>query len=308
MPLQKIKCFFSKQIFLTNRSVLFSPTARLAQEGTIALPRYDFVFLDEAQFFAPSWFALVRRSLCPADGQLFLAADPTQGFLKRRQSWLATGLDVRGHSARLTRPYRNTREIPGFASRFYRSRLPAEDEEINLPKAAEIERMPSGNAPQFVPVRSPQNERARVANEITAAIRAGARAEHFLVLHAEDAAVEPFIQTLNRTAGQPIACNLKHLGPSSSGNLRVSSLNAATGLESLIVFLCGLDALLEKENALGLHADERDELTRDNTRRIYMAITRAAQKLVITHRHTLTRVALEANPSPAVPQTVCFAA
>ena len=269
--------------------------AKLAQNGTIAPPRYDFVFLDEAQFFAPSWFALVRRSMCPARTQLFLAADPTQGFLKRRQSWLASGLEVRGHSARLTRAYRNTREILGFAARFYRSRLPADDEEINLPESSEIARLPSGNAPQFIQIGSPQDERARVANEITVAIDAGSRPEHFLVLHAEDAAVEPFIETINRIAHHPLARNLKELTTSAANCVRVSSLNAATGLESPIVFLCGLDVLLEKEDALGLHADERDELTRDNTRRIYMAITRAAQKLFITHRRPLTRAVLECS-------------
>lgn len=264
------------------------------QSGVIAPPVYDFIFIDEAQFFAPIWFRLVRQSVRPVTGQLFLAADPTQGFLKRRHSWAASGLDMRGRSARLQRCYRNTREILQFAAAFYQSRLPQDEEEINLPGSEEIARMARGEAPVFLPVDSAQGERSRVANEIAAALRAGAKPEQFLVLQHEDALVEPFIETLNRIVGHPVGADIKKPG-SHAGRVRVCSLNAATGLESPAVFLCGLDGLLEAEGALGMGREERSELQRDNTRRIYMAMTRASQKLVITYRSQATRLCLEAG-------------
>ena len=262
---------------------------RHANEGRIKPPVYDLVFIDEAQFFAPVWLQLVRHCIEPERSRLFLAADPTQGFLKRRQSWIASGLDVRGHSVRLLRAYRNTREILAFAARFYRKRLPDEDEEINLPEPKELARLPAGEPPRFLQVDSPQGERARVANEIVSAICTGSRPEHFLVLLVEDAMVDPFIETLNQIAKEPIARNLKELSAISTGRVRVSSLNAATGLESPIVFLCGLDSLFEKEQTLGLEAADREEILRDNTRRIYMAVTRAGRKLLITHLRPETR-------------------
>lgn len=61
-----------------------------------------------------------------------------------------------------------------------------------------------------------------------------------------------------------------------------------------MVFLCGLDSLLKKEGALDLDRDEKSELGRDNTRRIYMAITRASRKLIVTYRRPATRSCLEA--------------
>ena len=286
------------QVALANRKLTDWAGAafsawRHAREGTLKLPVYDFVLIDEAQFFAPVWLHLVRHCIDPERSRLFLAADPTQGFLKRRQSWMASGLDVRGRSVRLLRAYRNTREILNFAARFYRHRLPLEDEEINLPELRELNRLPAGEPPIFLRVDSPQGERARVANEIVSAIRTGLRPEHFLVLHVEDATVEAFIETLNHIAGEPIARNLKELSAATGGRVRVSSLNAATGLESPIVFLCGLDTLFEKEQTLGLEADDREEILRDNTRRIYMAITRAGRKLLITYRREQTRDTLE---------------
>jgi superfamily I DNA/RNA helicase len=257
------------------------------------------VFVDEAQFFAPTWLRLVRKAVRPRSGQLFLAADPTQGFLKRRQSWISSGLNVRGHSARLLRCYRNTQEILGFACAFYRHRLPEEEEEVNLPGLDELDGLETGEAPQLLHVDSPQGERARVANEIAAAVRSGANPEHFLVIQSDSAMVTPFIQTLDGCCGKPIGRDLKDYDASAApGRVKVSALNAATGLESPVVFLCGLDSLLEREGGLQLDPDQQSELTRDNTRRIYMGMTRASQKLLITHRRSATRALLEPKVSP----------
>jgi ATP-dependent exoDNAse (exonuclease V) beta subunit len=55
-----------------------------------------------------------------------------------------------------------------------------------------------------------------------------------------------------------------------------------------------MDSLLEKEGALGLARDEKSELVRDNTRRIYMAMTRASRKLIVTYRRPATRRCLQA--------------
>ena len=80
---------------------------------------------------------------------------------------------------------------------------------LTFPTGAEIELSTSGEAPRLIPVDSPQGERSRVANEIAAALRAGAPPEHFLVLQSESALVGPFIETLNRVVGKPIARDLK---------------------------------------------------------------------------------------------------
>ncbi len=112
------------------------------------------------------------------------------------------------------------------------------------------------------------------------------------MLHHDSAQVTPFIQTLDRIVGQPIGRDLQGRQLYSPG-VRVTSLNAGTGLESPVVFLCGLDALLEKEGALGLDPEEKTELVRDNTRRVYMAMTRASRKLLITSCRPATRQRLE---------------
>jgi len=62
---------------------------------------------------------------------------------------------------------------------------------------------------------------------------------------------------------------------------QTSTLNAATGLEAPIVFLLGIDSLLDRENDPLLIPEEQAKLHASQTSLLYMALTRAGQKLVI---------------------------
>src|SRR5690606_8687931 len=127
---------------------------RALLEGRVTPAPYDFILIDEAQFFAPIWFEILKLVLKPT-GHLFMVADPTQGFLKRGQSWLASGLNVRGRSARLEKCYRTTREILEFASQMYQLRLPGDEEALVAPHS---QNMPEGAPPQLIALDSEQDE------------------------------------------------------------------------------------------------------------------------------------------------------
>jgi hypothetical protein len=254
---------------------------RAMEQGEITPKTYDFIYVDEAQFFAPVWFQCIKRALRPGSGRLLLAADPTQGFLKRRASWAAAGLDMRGRSTRLRCSYRNTRPILEFARDFYRARLTDdESEEVNLPEDNELESAPSGTCPQFELVTSRQDEIARVVNEIYAFLESGGSAEDVLVLVAEGRAASGVREALIGKLGVDRVTNARE--PHQANRVRVCTVDAATGLEAPIVFILGAAALLGAEEDLQLNAEQRQELTRDNTRRLYMAFTRAGVRLVIT--------------------------
>lgn len=97
---------------------------------------------------------------------LFLCADPTQGFLKRRLSWSAVGLDVRSHSHRLEKPYRSTRAILEFARDFYRSRLSEDDEPLNLPAPEWLETLEPGTPPIVQPGGAGQDQLRRLTADL----------------------------------------------------------------------------------------------------------------------------------------------
>jgi superfamily I DNA/RNA helicase len=250
------------------------------QNGRHKFPVYDVILVDEAQFFAPIWFEIIKRILKPVTGHLFMAADPTQGFLKRRQSWLACGLDVRGKAQRLEKSYRTTREILSAATLLYRTRLPDDDEKL-LSADGLIGDMVGGAAPVVLPLTSEQDETTRVVNEIKALLDKGAQLGNVLVIHADWSGVERLLERLRQEFGPAAAMDAK---TRSRGDfIRVCTLNAVTGLESPIVFVIGVHALYEEEQSLRLSDDERADLIRDNTRKLYMAITRAGQRLVLTY-------------------------
>jgi hypothetical protein len=254
---------------------------RLMQAGRVRCPTYDVILVDEAQFFAPLWFEIIKLIVKPVTGHLFLVADPTQGFLKRRQSWLASGLEVRGRAHRLNKSYRTTREILDFATLLYRTRLPddEEGEEIVAPNLLD---MPSGALPVVIPLTSPQDESTRVMNEIRELVRAGVPLGHILIIHADPRETTRLLNRLRQQFGAEAAVDPGQV-PDSSDRIRVCSLHTATGLEAPIVFLMGVRALYEAEQSVRLSEGEQAELIRDNTRKLYMACTRAGQRLVLTY-------------------------
>jgi hypothetical protein len=257
-----------------------------SESGQVKLPEYDIILIDEAQFFAPLWVRLIQKALNPKNGHLFIVADPTQGFLGRGTSWKSLGLEARGHTHNLRHSYRTTREIMQFATLLYRQRLADEkDEDILVP---DLLNMPNGAFPQIIPLESPQDEIARVANEVESLVKQGFPKRHLLLLHSDAWGVKNLIQAIDDRLGKNAAYDPKDNYP--GDYVRVTTINAGAGLESQIVFLVGLRLLFEEEQSLRLSDEEREGLIRDNTRKLYMAATRAGQRLVLTYSGELPAV------------------
>jgi len=249
------------------------------ETGKLQVPPYDVILVDEAQFFAPLWVKIIQRILNPRNGHLFLVADPTQGFLGRGTSWKSLGLEARGRTHLLHYSYRTTREIMQFATLLYRLRLAEEKDEDIL--APDLLNMPNGPFPQIIPLTSPQDEIARIANEVADFVNRGYPKKHLLLLHVDGKGVSSLIRAVNNRLGKGAALDAKDTYP--GDYVRVTTLNAGAGLESPIVFLAGVRQLFEEEQSLRLSDEEREIMIRDNTRKLYMAATRAGQRLVITY-------------------------
>jgi hypothetical protein len=255
--------------------------------GELSIDPYDAILIDEAQFFAPAWFEIIRHSTKPIVGLIFLSADPTQGFLRQGTSWKSLGFDVRGRSFILRQSYRTTHEILNFATLFYRQRIgvDAEHDDIVVP---DLFNMPTGIVPQIIPLTSSQDETTRVANEIVALVKRGIEKKDILVLHANYRGVKAVIQALESKLGRGATYDPEDQYP---GNyIRVTTINRGTGLEAPIVFTLGLRQLFEEEQSLRLSDEEREQLILENTRKIYMAATRAGRSLILTYVGELPEV------------------
>ncbi len=173
-----------------------------------------------------------------------------------------------------------------FATMLYRLRLSnEEDEDILVP---DLLNMPNGAFPQILALTSPQDEVARVANEIASLVKQGFPKKHLLLLHTDGSGVRQVIQAIEDRLGKGSAIDPKDTFP--GDYVRVTTINAGAGLESQIVFLVGLRQLFEEEQSLRLSDEERESLIRDNTRKLYMAATRAGQRLVLTYSGDLPEV------------------
>ncbi len=253
------------------------------------LRKYEFIFIDEAQFFAKVWFEPVLASLAPG-GQLFMAADPTQGFLKRRESWSAAGIDVRGRSNRLAKPYRSTRRIFGFARGLVEHRRtlhPDTADDLDPPTDDELGTIDEvGEEPRVLRLR-PQAALRHLGDELSRLRDESPQLRgNILILHADSGATRGVAAALGRKLGANEVADLDDRGsPPPEPFCSIARFHSATGLEAAVVFLLGIDTLLEAEGNPRLDSEARAERAAAHTRLLYMATTRAARRLVIFSRH-----------------------
>ncbi|AVB18732.1 MULTISPECIES: 3'-5' exonuclease [Pseudomonas syringae group] len=242
------------------------------------LDPYQHILVDEAQFFAPSWFQLIKLTLKKNEGTLFLCADPNQGFLKSRLSWKRVGLDVSGKTKKLRKSYRTTQAILSAANQMLAGVTETDPDDYLQP---DFEGMEAGTPPLFVLSHSQQDAVAQTCNEIAAHQKSfELPLSGVLLLYGNSADKALLIKTLRTRFGEDRIWDMndKSAMPAHDESLRIASVESATGLEANVVFLVGLEKLLSG-------TVQNDGVTEDaleqNARKLYMAMTRAGQRLVL---------------------------
>ncbi|WP_024696615.1 3'-5' exonuclease [Pseudomonas avellanae] len=242
------------------------------------LDPYQHILVDEAQFFAPSWFQLIKLTLKKNEGTLFLCADPNQGFLKSRLSWKRVGLDVSGKTKKLRKSYRTTQAILSAANQMLAGVTETDPDDYLQP---DFEGMEAGTPPLFVLSHSQQDAVAQTCNEIAAHQKSfELPLSGVLLLYGNSADKALLIKTLRTRFGEDRIWDMndKSAMPAHDESLRIATVESATGLEANVVFLVGLEKLLSG-------TVQNDGITEDaleqNARKLYMAMTRAGQRLVL---------------------------
>ncbi len=255
------------------------------ESGHQRLRKYHHILIDEAQFFAPSWFEVVKLSM-ESHGQMFLCADPNQGFMKSRLSWKSAGLDVSGRTRKLRKSYRTTRAILEAANSVLAALGQADDEDYLEP---DFDGMIAGARPLLVYTDSPQDSMDRVVNELAAIAGKGATPlGAMLLIYGSNIQKSALYKKLCKRFGESRVwwfneANQKKAPPAGYGRdyLRMAYLETATGLEGGIVFLVGVEALFRQGSHPSLGEEEQHAAREENARKLYMAMTRAGQRLVL---------------------------
>jgi len=258
----------------------------LMDRGTLPVPRYHAILVDETQDFAPSWFRVLRRMLKPETNLLFLVGDGAQRVYRRDLSWARLGIPLQGRSRVLRRVYRNTAEIAGFAVASVGNISAVAEDLAQYGEdwiEAELDHpwTRHGPEPRLQGFATAEAERAFLVEEIRGLLGRGHSPADILVLQARREAARRAAQALGR-AGIP-AVAIKE------GGLRfdppavnVCTFHSAKGLEFPIVF-CSMDDLYpESRQAEGLEGPRKMEA--EAGRLLYVGMTRARDVLYVTYQ------------------------
>jgi len=265
------------------------PRDIVSTENTGAIKLYRHILIDEAQFFAPSWFQVVKRCLEHSDSSLFLCADPNQGFLKGRLSWKRVGLDVAGKTKKLRKSYRTTQKILEAANQVLVEFTDADAEDFLTP---DFEGMDSGEPPVLIISASPQDAITQLCNEIKAHTETlNTPLSNILLVYGKGISEPMLTKKLGQTVGEQYLWNLStdQVPPKnrSEGHLRIARLDTATGLEAHVVFLIGLESLISRGLSSTLSNSGKTKDLEQSARKLYMAMTRAGHRLILINSESV---------------------
>ncbi|HET9924285.1 MAG TPA: hypothetical protein VFS98_09200, partial [Methylomirabilota bacterium] len=153
-------------------------TARVPTGG------YQAILIDEGQDFADEWYRLLLRALDPQTNRLFIAFDSSQNIYRRRVSWRALGVQIKGHTRVLRRNYRNTVPILSAAYHLIREldAAQADPGELTSTLVVPDQALRSGPAPEVTCLDSVEAERRHARDWTRARLERGAAPSEILII------------------------------------------------------------------------------------------------------------------------------
>lgn len=248
----------------------------LIRSGEFA-DRWDYVIVDEAQDLRPTALAVLVE-LCRQPAGIFLTADACQSIYNRgfRFADVHPALKLQGRTRILKRNYRSTARIMGLAAALLKG-SGAGDEEVLAQDAVH-----DGPAP-VLSLRAEWKEQVKA---LAATLRSWAR-ELRLPLSACGVLVP------NRRLGQETARDLGQFGVAArfvegkdldleAPVVKVMTIHSAKGLEFPIVALPGVDEGVLPRPLEDAKAQDRDAHLALERRLLFVGMTRAMRRLLVT--------------------------
>jgi hypothetical protein len=219
---------------------------------------YDVILLDEAQDFAPTWIAVVRK-LLREGGTLFICDDPTQSLF-RQFSWKQKGIEVRGRTRILRVPFRSTREINLAAHALVEAdALLGTSPDIVKPLLDSPD-IQTGKMPLLASCSKKDVEERFVQREIEELCASGISGDQIAILCHNGKDIDRWAWMKNKYG------------------ITVMSFDKMKGLEYRAVFLPGLETAFVIKDKLN-----REHNISKNRQRVFTGMTRARQLLALSH-------------------------
>ncbi|PWQ94626.1 UvrD-helicase domain-containing protein [Leucothrix arctica] len=246
-------------------------------DGKIFEP-YTHVLIDETHYFAQVWIKLVQRVMAN-NSQLFLAADSAYNFSGRVLSWHETGIELRGNTINLNKTYRCNKAICKVADGF---RVNRSLQTLNNPLCLtnRLELLDTETQPKLLQFPSIKDQKRRLFSEIHQLVNKGIPPQEILVLCASKQVSRLLAQEIKQEINIP-ATALTGSMIVNNESIKLCDMESATGLESRVVFITGIEELMDLENSPNANAHDRRSLKVEHTHLLHMAMTRASEHLYL---------------------------
>jgi len=248
------------------------------EKGQIPRAQYSAVMIDEGHDFEQEWLKLIVQMIDPDSNSLLLLYDDAQSIYKKRRLTFplsSAGIQARGRTTILKLNYRNTREILSFAYDFAKDFLKVRDaDDDNVPLVAPEMAGTSGPRPQFRKFENFNDEARYIARCIRKWQKNGQPLNNIAVIYGQHRQAVT-LQRAVKDAG--ISCTWlksaadKKCYDAYASQLALLTRQSSKGLEFDTVVLAGLGGLKSKEEDL-----------ENEVRLLYVGMTRAREKLLIT--------------------------
>ena len=249
------------------------------ERGQIPRAQYGAVLIDEGHDFEPEWLTLVTQMIDPASNSLLLLYDDAQSIYgaarARKFSFKAVGIQAQGRTTILRVNYRNTNEILRFAYEFAHDVLqPKEAGEDGIPLVKPEMAGRHGPEPQLLHASSVKDEARCLSEHLRGLHVQGTAWKDMAVLYPAKFICDEILSAFD-TARIPYEWLQRNSAArrydAAADSVKIMTMHSSKGLEFPVVAIAGIG-----------HLPIEDEHRARNARLLYVAMTRATERLVMT--------------------------
>lgn len=249
------------------------------EKGQVPRFQYGAVLIDEGHDFEPDWYKLIVQMIDPNTNSLLVLYDDAQNINgradRRKFTWKSLGVQAQGRTTILKLNYRNTLEILAVARGFASELLDAQaGDDDGVPLIAPESAGRRGAVPELIRANGANDEITTLISQIRDEQAHGRNLDDIAVLFRHNRQGEQWRGALDRAG---VSCRLADDKGKASlflvkDAVRVISMKSSKGLEFPLVIIPGLGQM---------PASGEDET--HEARLLYVAMTRATERLVLIH-------------------------
>lgn len=249
------------------------------------IPRaqYGAVMVDEGHDFEPEWYKLIVRMVDPSTNSVLVLYDDAQHIYGKssrpRFTWKSVDVEAVGHTTILKLNYRNTYEILSVASKFAHELLQEHlSDEDGVPLLTPQSAGRHGDVPSLMQARDEAGEVANIVRLVKDEQKRGTPLRDIAILYRTNA---QGLRLERAFREQHMACRTidtaieKEQLFDGEESVKMLTMHSCKGLEYPVVIIAELGRLPLRDR------DESEE-----ARLLYVAMTRAKQRLFLTCHHT----------------------